>query len=57
MRDRHVLYHILMWFWIGGGGGGGGGGEGGLESCSIPFVFPVGLSAFKMTKNNATAII
>ena len=38
-------------------GGGGGGGEGGGESCSIPFVFPVGLSAFKMTKNNATAII
>ena len=46
MRDRHVLYLILMWFWIGGG-----------ESCSIPFVFLVGLSAFKMTKNNATAII
>ena len=22
MRDRHVLYHILMWFWMGGGGGG-----------------------------------
>ena len=54
MRDRHVLYHILMWFWMGGGGGGG---EGGGESCSIPFIFPVGLSAFKMTKNNATAII
>ena len=52
MRDRHALYHILMWFWIGGGGGRGGG-----ESCSIPFVFPVRLSAFKMTKNNATAII
>ena len=50
MRDRHVLYHILMWFWIGGGGGEG-------ESCSIPFVFPIDLSAFKMTKNNATAII
>ena len=54
MRDRHVLYHILMWFWIGGGRGGG---RGGRESCSIPFVFPVGLSAFKMTKDNATAII
>ena len=24
MRDRHVLYHILVWFWIGGGGGVGG---------------------------------
>ena len=22
MRDRHVLYHILMWFWIEGGGRG-----------------------------------
>ena len=53
MRDRHVLYHILMWFWMGGGGGGGGRGE----SFSIPFVFPIGLSAFKMTKNNDTAII
>ena len=51
MRDRHVLYHILMWFWMGGRGGRGG------KSSSIPFVFPIGLSAFKMTKNNATAII
>ena len=49
MRDRHVLYHILVWFWMRGGGGG--------ESCSILFVFPIGLSAFKMTKNNATVII
>ena len=24
MRDRHVLYHILMWFWMGGRGAGGG---------------------------------
>ena len=54
MRDRYVVYHILMWFWMGGGGGGGRRGE---ESCSIPFVFPIDLSAFKMTKNNATAII
>ena len=23
MRDRDVLYHILMWFWMGGRGGGG----------------------------------
>ena len=38
------------------GSGWGAGGRGG-ESCSIPFVFPIGLSAFKMTKNNATAII
>ena len=53
MRDRHALYHVLMWFWMGGGEGGGGGGE----SCSILFVFPIGLSAFKMTENNATAII
>ena len=39
-----------------GSGWGAGGGRGG-KSCSIPFVFPIGLSAFKMTKNNATAII
>ena len=38
-----------------GWGGGGGGGRG--ESCSILFVFPIGLSAFKMAKNNATVII
>ena len=36
-----------------------GSGWGGGESCSILFVFPIGLrlSAFKMTKNNATVII
>ena len=48
------MYCIIFLCGFGWGGGGGGGEE---KVAVFPFVFPIDLSAFKMTKNNAISII